>query len=86
MGGGLPLVAREELRAGLAVPGAVGIPGQATAGAVGTIQFTALQCHLGHAHLTGHKQLLLHIAEEEKKEFNNFPPSIVVENDGSDYK
>lgn len=68
---GLPLVAGEESGAGLSVPGAVGVPGQAAVGTVSSVQLAALQRHLGYAHLAGHKQLLLHTTEEEKKKMKS---------------
>lgn len=83
---GLPLVAGEEPGAGLSVPGAVGVPGQAAVGAVSAIQLAALQRHLGYAHLAGHKQLLLHTTEEENQDCTRFPPNIIVENEAHDNK
>lgn len=58
-GHNLPLAGGEEPGAGLAVPGAVGVSGQAALGTVGPVQLAPLEAQLGHAHLAGHVQLLL---------------------------
>ena len=46
-----------------ACPGTVGVPGQAAVGALGAVELTLVQPHLGHAHLRAHVQLLLWAAQ-----------------------
>ena len=55
-----PLSVGQVARAGGAVPGAVGVPGQAAVGAGAAVHPAAVQGHLGQAAVRRHVQLLLH--------------------------
>lgn len=59
-----PLVSQEEPGAGLTVPGAVGVPGQAALGAAVAVELAPLQAQLDHAQRAGHEQLLLQTPQE----------------------
>lgn len=54
-----PLAAGEEPGAGLSVPGAVGVPGQAALSAAPAVELTPVEAQLDDAELTGHVELLL---------------------------
>lgn len=63
-----PLLGGGVAGAGLAVPGAVGVSGQAAVGAGLAVDVAAVQRQLGQSHRRRHVQLLLQVRKEKYAE------------------